>query len=91
MTGEKQDARPPGTLAGKTFVLTGTLPTLTRQEASEMIQAQGGKVSSSVSKKTHYLVAGEKAGSKLDKATKLGVQVLDEPALLQLLAKGAQS
>ncbi len=74
------------TLAGKTFVLTGTLPTLSRDAAKERIEAAGGKVSGSVSKKTHYVVAGTEAGSKLDKAQELGVAVIDEAALLQLLA-----
>jgi DNA ligase (NAD+) len=74
-----------GPLAGKTFVLTGTLPDLTREQASERIVAAGGRVTSSVSKKTDYLVAGENAGSKLTKAESLGVPVLDEPGLLELL------
>jgi DNA ligase (NAD+) len=74
-----------GPLAGKTFVLTGTLPDLTREQASERIQAAGGRVTSSVSKKTDYVVAGENAGSKLTKAESLGVAVLDEPGLLGLL------
>ncbi|HTV08093.1 MAG TPA: NAD-dependent DNA ligase LigA [Candidatus Aquilonibacter sp.] len=73
------------TLAGLTFVLTGTLPTLTRDEAKARIESAGGKVSGSVSKKTNYLVAGEEAGSKLDKARELNVPILDEPALLKLL------
>ncbi|TCP07418.1 NAD-dependent DNA ligase LigA [Uruburuella suis] len=72
-------------VAGKTFVLTGTLPTLKRDEAQAMIEAAGGKVSGSVSKKTDYVVAGEAAGSKLEKAQSLGVAVLDEAALLALL------
>ena len=72
-------------LADQTFVLTGTMPTLTRDEAKARIEAAGGKVSGSVSKKTNYVVAGEDAGSKLDKATQLGVPVLDEAALLALL------
>ncbi|HRL33361.1 MAG TPA: helix-hairpin-helix domain-containing protein, partial [Neisseria sp.] len=72
-------------IAGKTFVLTGTLPTLKRDEAQAMIEAAGGKVSGSVSKKTDYVVAGEAAGSKLEKAQSLGVAVLDEAALLALL------
>lgn len=72
-------------LAGKTVVLTGTLPTLTREQASELIQAAGGKVSSSVSKKTSFVVAGAEAGSKLTKANALSVPVLDEAALLAIL------
>jgi DNA ligase (NAD+) len=74
------------TLAGLTFVLTGTLPTLTRDAAKDLIESAGGKVSGSVSKKTSYLVAGEEAGSKLEKAQSLNVPILDEPALLALLA-----
>jgi DNA ligase (NAD+) len=77
----------PQTLAGKTFVLTGTLPTLGRDEAKEMIEAAGGKVTGSVSKKTDYVVAGEEAGSKLDKARELGVVVLDEAGLRSILRK----
>ena len=65
-------------LAGLTFVLTGTLPTLTRDAAKDLIESAGGKVSGSVSKKTSYLVAGEEAGSKLDKAQSLNVAILDE-------------
>ncbi len=72
-------------LAGQTFVLTGTLPTLTREEAKARIEAAGGKVSGSVSKKTTHLVAGEDAGSKLDKARELGVSILEEQGLLDLL------
>ncbi len=75
------------TFAGKTFVLTGTLPTMTRDEASALIKAAGGKVSSSVSKKTDYVLAGEEAGSKLTKAKELGVTVIDEPTLLEMLAE----
>jgi DNA ligase (NAD+) len=75
-------------LEGLTFVLTGTLPTLTREVAKERIELAGGKVTGSVSKKTHYVVAGEEAGSKLDKATSLGVTVLDEAGLLELLENG---
>ena len=74
-----------GELSGKTFVLTGTLPTLKREEAKEMIEAAGGKVSGSVSKKTNYVVAGEAAGSKLTKAGDLGIPVLTEEQLLALL------
>lgn len=75
---------PADTLAGLTFVLTGTLPTLSRDEASERIKAAGGKVSGSVSKKTSYVVAGEAAGSKLTKANELGIPVIDEEALLKM-------
>ncbi len=75
-----------GPLAGKTFVLTGTLPKLTREEATAKIEAAGGKVSGSVSKKTNYVVAGTEAGSKLDKAQKLGVKIIDEAELLRLCA-----
>ena len=70
---------------GGTFVLTGTLPTLTREEAKQRIEAAGGKVSSAVSSKTSYLVAGEEAGSKLDKAKKLAISVLDEAGLFAIL------
>jgi DNA ligase (NAD+) len=79
----------PKPLAGKTFVLTGTLPTLTRDDARERIEAAGGKVSGSVSKKTHFVVAGEEAGSKLDKARELGIELLDEAGLLDMLAPPA--
>lgn len=72
------------TFAGKTFVLTGTLPTLKRNEAKEIIESLGGKVSSSVSKKTHYVVAGEEAGSKLTKAQELGITILTEAELLAM-------
>ena len=68
-------------------MLTGTLPTLSRDAAKEKIEAAGGKVSGSVSKKTHYVVAGEEAGSKLAKATELGVAIIDEAGLLQLLSE----
>jgi DNA ligase (NAD+) len=74
-----------GPLAGRTVVLTGTLPTLTREQASAMVLAAGGKVSGSVSKKTDYVLAGDEAGSKLDKARLLGVPVIDEAAFRRLL------
>jgi DNA ligase (NAD+) len=75
-----------GIFAGKTFVLTGTLPTLTREEATAKIEALGGKVSGSVSKKTDFVLAGEEAGSKLTKAQELGVRILDEAEFLKMCA-----
>ena len=77
-----------GPLSGKTLVVTGTLPGMSRSEAEEAIRAAGGHAASSVSAKTDYLVAGEKAGSKLAKAEKLGVAVVDEDGLRQLLDGG---
>ena len=74
-----------GSLAGQTFVLTGTLPNLAREEAKARIEEAGGKVTGSVSKKTDYVVAGADAGSKLDKATALGIPVIGEPELLAML------
>jgi DNA ligase (NAD+) len=71
--------------AGKTFVVTGTLETYTRDEVHELIEQHGGRAASSVSKKTDYLVAGAEAGSKLDKAQKLGVKILSEDDFRQLL------
>jgi DNA ligase (NAD+) len=83
----EEEGPPPGEgpLAGRAFVLTGTLPELTREQATERILAAGGRVTTSVSKKTDYLVAGDSPGSKLEKAERLGVPVLDEAALLELL------
>ncbi len=78
-------ARAPQPLSGKTFVITGTLPTLSRDEAKDRVEAAGGKVAGSVSKKTDYVVAGTEAGSKLTKAQELGVSVIDEAGLLLLL------
>jgi DNA ligase (NAD+) len=83
---EQESESRPKPLQGKTFVLTGTLSNLTRDQAAQMIEAHGGKVAGSVSKKTSYLVAGEEAGSKLAKAEELGVPILDEAGLQLLLA-----
>jgi len=84
-----EEGPPPGEgpLANLVFVLTGTLPTLTREAATELILAAGGRVASSVSKKTDYVVAGDSAGSKLEKAERLGVAVIDESGLLALLGR----
>ena len=71
--------------SGMTFVLTGTLPTYTRSAASEIIESFGGKVSGSVSKKTTFVLAGEEAGSKLDKANALGVRVIDEQEFKEMI------
>jgi DNA ligase (NAD+) len=78
----------PGPLAGKTFVLTGTLTAMTREEATEALERLGAKVSGSVSKKTSYLVHGADAGTKLEKAQKLGVETLDEQEFLTRIIKG---
>jgi DNA ligase (NAD+) len=83
-TGKKKER---GTaLAGKTFVLTGTLPNYSRDKAKQMIEDAGGKVTGSVSKKTDYVVAGADAGSKLDKARDLGVKIIDENEMLELVS-----
>ena len=82
---------PVGPLAGKTLVLTGTLPTLTREEASALIEDAGGKVAKSVSKKTTYVVAGEEAGSKLEKARELELTIVDEAGLRELLLAGGDA
>ena len=74
-----------GVLSGQTVVLTGTLPSMSRTQAKELIEAAGGKVSGSVSKKTSFVLAGEEAGSKLEKANKLGINVIDEAGLIALL------
>jgi DNA ligase (NAD+) len=87
LTAPKRERAPAGPLAGKTLVLTGTLPALTRDEAAALIVAAGGKVTSGVSKKTDYVVAGDEAGSKLIKAQTLGIHVIDEEGLRTLLAQ----
>jgi DNA ligase (NAD+) len=81
----KGEKRKIGPLTGKTFVITGTLAGMSREKAKEEILNKGGKVSSAVSGETHYLVAGEEPGSKLDKAEKLGIKILDEKAFLSLI------
>ena len=83
--GERAKTAPAGPFTGKIVVLTGTLAAMSRDEAKERIEAAGGKVTGSVSKKTDYVVAGEEAGSKLDKAKELGVAVLDEKGFIKLL------
>jgi len=88
LTAEKKVKREVEGVAGKTFVLTGTLPTLKRNDAKRMLEEAGAKVAGSVSKKTDYVVAGEEAGSKLDKAKALGVAVIDEAAMLAMLGEG---
>ncbi len=88
MTAPKRVRATQGPLQGKTLVLTGTLPNLTREEATELIVAAGGKVTGSVSKKTGYVVAGTEAGTKLARAEELGVPVLDEDGLRELLERG---
>jgi DNA ligase (NAD+) len=85
LRGERRAPSATGPLTGKTFVLTGTLPALTREDATALIVGAGGKVSGSVSKKTDYVVAGEAAGSKLAKAESLGVKIIDEAELRALL------
>ncbi len=90
-TAPKRERAPAGPLAGKTLVLTGTLPSLTREEATERIVAAGGKVSSAVSKKTSYVVAGSDAGGKLTKAESLGIEIIDEDGLRALVGGDAAS
>jgi DNA ligase (NAD+) len=86
---EEQRQRRSGPLTGKTFVITGTLAALSREEAKARIESQGGKLTNSLSARTDYLVVGDSPGSKLDKATKLGVATLDEAAFSALLDAGA--
>ncbi len=74
-------------LSGKTFVLTGTLPTMSRDQAKTLLEAAGAKVAGSVSQKTSYVVAGSDAGSKLEKANELGIPILDEDALMKILGR----
>src|SRR5262245_17054196 len=89
MTGERKTVPSgPQPFAGQTFVITGTLQAMSREEAQQQIETRGGKVTGSVSKKTNYLVVGDEAGSKLEKARALGVQTLDEPAFLELIMWG---
>jgi DNA ligase (NAD+) len=85
MTAPLRERAPAGVFAGKTLVLTGTLPALSREQATELITAAGGKVTSAVSKKTDYVVAGEEAGSKLAKAEQLGITIIDEAELRRLV------
>ena len=86
---EPEEARAGDALAGKIVVLTGTFPTLSRAEATALVERAGGRVTSSVSKKTSFVVAGEEAGSKLDKARELGVEVIDEAELLRRVGGAA--
>ena len=86
MTSKAASKKQSSKLEGMTFVITGTLPTMGRTEAADLITANGGKVSGSVSKKTNYLLAGEAAGSKLTKAQSLGVKVISEEELKNMLA-----
>jgi DNA ligase (NAD+) len=85
--GAPAPGRKAGALSGKTFVLTGTLPSMTRDEAKERIESRGGKVAATVSKKTDYVVAGDESGGKLDKARELKVPVIDEAGLLKLIGE----
>ena len=87
MDAQKPDSGEEQTLANKTFVITGKFESMTRDEASELIERAGGKVSSSISAKTDYLIAGESAGSKLDKAQKLGVTIISDQELTQMIGK----
>lgn len=88
MTEEKTITTDTGAFAGKTFVLTGTLPSMARDEAAALIEQRGGKVTGSVSKKTDYVLAGEEAGSKLDKANQLGITVINEEEFVKMMGEG---
>jgi len=83
----EEDEQTSSILEGKTFVLTGSLPSLTRKEATEIIESHGGKTTSSVSSNTDYLLAGESAGSKLTKANEIGVPVLDESEFNEMIGR----
>ena len=92
LTAERKAAKTDSqTLSGQIFVITGTLPTMSREAATALIETHGGKVTGSVSAKTNYLLAGEAAGSKLAKAQQLGVPVIDEATLNALIAGGSLS
>ena len=92
MTSQAPDpGEEPGPLAGQTFVLTGTLESMSREEATAALERLGAKVAGSVSKKTSYVVAGSDAGTKLEKASQLGVETLDEAAFLALIMNGRQA
>jgi DNA ligase (NAD+) len=86
---EPRAASADGALVGKTYVLTGTLPTLTRPQATELVESAGGRVAGSVSKKTDAVVAGEDAGGKLEKARSLGIEIIDEAELLRRVGRTA--
>ena len=91
LTESERKGKAEGTLSGLTFVITGTLPGMTRSEATELIEANGGKTASSVSKKTSYVLAGEEAGSKLDKARSLGVPVISLDQLRAMISGTGQA
>lgn len=86
---EPRSAVSGGALAGKSVVVTGTLPSLSRKEATELIELHGGRVTSSVSKATSFVVAGDEAGGKLERARTLGIRVIDEQELLQIVGTSA--
>ena len=90
MKSKSAEKKTDNVLEGKTFVLTGTLPSMTRDQAKELIQSYGGKVSGSVSRKTSYVVAGQDAGSKLNKAIELGIPVISEEELLNMIHQNSK-